>query len=426
MQEEQSTFLARLAMKPCNDTKALPLQSETTLDEHAATVDYTSCRRPRDLTSYRQYTDPTLFDLVILPNNGTEITTYPARGKMDCAGDTNVASLELVMAAGLGPQLQDVTSEVSFQMLNGISFSPEKQITVSWRLPNDRKTRATHFYVAAQSPYQLLFGQDWMESSHDVFKHQPALLPIVGKRVKPAKRREMNDAHQSQLAAAKAEAAEEQASYSYTMQRACLPPSSRSEDNDAVPGAHLNQSEQNNPRSTRRETLGMTMPNRKRPLDELPASAALASATTAVASASTQYGDRTQTSAEATAVGSSSTSDEPDTPSTIISTSTLRPPMLVRLPALHPEDSATTSVAEDSIGRRSTPDRSRVSHGTSTDITPASSSDIQRVAAVPGIRAADTGDSMPPANHPLDDDEAPRGQKGFKAIMRRVFKVAGH
>lgn len=170
----------RLAVQgSCNDLDVASLQGVPALTDN----DTDGGRRPRDVTPYRQYTDSTLFDLIVLPLHGHGPLAFPARGKMDCAGDTNVVAKEVVEAAGLLGQLKDVEdseNSVGFHSLNGNVFSPTKQIQIYWRLPNDRKARTTMFYVAEQSPYQLLFGQNWIEGNGQIFKLQPAIMALVG------------------------------------------------------------------------------------------------------------------------------------------------------------------------------------------------------------------------------------------------------
>lgn len=137
-------------------------------------------RRQRESTVCRQYTDPTLFDLFVIPTHGNGL---PARGKMDCAGDTNVVAQDWIDDAGLGDTLEDVQEEVEFDMLEGHKYKPKKFARLHWRLPNDRTIRTTEFYVAERSPYQMIFGQKWMERSGVNLKNPPALLAIVGRWV---------------------------------------------------------------------------------------------------------------------------------------------------------------------------------------------------------------------------------------------------
>lgn len=117
---------------------------------------------------------------------------------------------------------------------------------------------------------------------------------------------------------------------------------------------------------------------------------------------------------------------------------TLRPPPVHSTSGFGPQASVLTATTEDtsqSIGRQSTPDPSRPSHGTSTDITPASSSDAQRDELA--VQHAPHGDpDQGVAGHNVEADEelevgpdieggqAPK--KGFRAFLKGAFRSSRH
>ena len=129
--------------------------------------------------SRRQYTDPTLFDLTIMPMRQHGPEYLPARGKMDTGAECNVIDLNLVKKAKLEDQLEDVDEPVSFSVLDDIKFIPKKRITLHWRLPNDRKARTTEFYLANNSWFELIYGLEWIEHNADVSQKVRTMLPLV-------------------------------------------------------------------------------------------------------------------------------------------------------------------------------------------------------------------------------------------------------
>lgn len=106
----------------------------------------------------------------------------PARGKLDTAADCNVVALDLVIRAGLGSHLEDIIEPMSFAGLDGVKFRPTKKLSLDWRLPNDHRVRTTRFFVARTSPYELLYGRQWMQENRTLHVQLDALLVTVQKK----------------------------------------------------------------------------------------------------------------------------------------------------------------------------------------------------------------------------------------------------
>jgi len=87
------------------------------------------------------------------------------------------------------------------------------------------------------------------------------------------------------------------------------------------------------------------------------------------------------------------------------------------------DGSVTPSAVGTSLARRSTPDDDHVPHGTSTDITPASSSDIQRPHPVPlstGTLAVPETPSAVQHPSPVAEGTTTRKGRGLTAFFRNL------
>lgn len=226
----------------------------------------------------------------------------------------------------------------------------------------------------------------------------------------------MNDVHEDQLAAAMAQSEAEENSYTPVGRPAAV--EQRHGNDDVVQASSANPTSAA-PASTPADSRPPPPKQKQQPrVDDRPSSNKRRRDNTEpafIAQADPPWKDGD--SVEPTAAGSSVGTEVPDTPST------LRPPRRETPSARRFEDSAATSLTDNSLARRSTPDPSRPSHDPSTDITPASSSDIHREPAAlmsPAVRISTASPVASIASLEEFRDVRTKKERGFMRVTKKV------
>lgn len=105
------------------------------------------------------------------PQDHSRFQFVPVRNKIDTGSDENFISKQLIDKHHMDPSIiteipVDKLSQRTFEMLNGLTFTPTQEVKICWHKPQDKKQREDTFIIVESDLFDVLIGsKQWTEEA---------------------------------------------------------------------------------------------------------------------------------------------------------------------------------------------------------------------------------------------------------------------
>jgi hypothetical protein len=105
------------------------------------------------------------------PQDHSRFQFIPVRNKIDTGSDENFISKRLIEKHRMDPSIikeipSDKLSQRTFEMLNGLTFTPTQEVKLCWHKPQDKKQREDIFLIVECDLFDVLIGsKQWTEET---------------------------------------------------------------------------------------------------------------------------------------------------------------------------------------------------------------------------------------------------------------------
>ncbi|KAH6720994.1 hypothetical protein BKA61DRAFT_709693 [Leptodontidium sp. MPI-SDFR-AT-0119] len=101
---------------------------------------------------------------------------YPARAKYDTGCPDCLISAAVIRKFNLESCLENVETERQYTGLGNVEVISKSQVNLNWSANNETVSRRNTFYVVADSPFELLLGEDFMMANSPLLPALPIRL----------------------------------------------------------------------------------------------------------------------------------------------------------------------------------------------------------------------------------------------------------